>query len=164
MPALDTCRSGVDDHHVILAVTHDFQYMRMAADEYMWVKPVNESSSPKVVMPRVSADVGHEDRHTAAFEEFVVRVVQTDILSVTIAVNSDKRFESSNGSRCGHASSEVSCMPNLVYRFEKFLELVAEYSVGVRYESNVRHFVIAVKNLYNSQFADRSENRRLRQL
>lgn len=131
MPTLDACGSGVDCHHVILCVAHDLEYVGMAADEYLGPEAVDKGSGAKVIMTGITAYMGHEDRHPSAFEELMMGVLQTDVLSVTVAVDADKGFESRYPVCCSKPAAEVSGMPYLIYRSEKFLELFVEYSVSV---------------------------------
>ena len=53
-----------------------------------------------------------------------------DIHPVAVAVNPDKRLESLNGGSAGQ-STEISGMPNLVYRLQESLYIRCENSVSV---------------------------------
>lgn len=131
MPTLDACGSGVDCHHVILGVAHDFQDMGMPADEHLRPETVDQGSGSKVIMPGISSYVHHQYGHPSALEELVVRIIHADVLTVAVPIYSDQRFEGCYLFCSGEAAAEVSGMPDLVHGLEELLELWAEYSVSV---------------------------------
>lgn len=103
----------------------------MAADEYLRPEAVDKGSGAEVVMTGITAYMGHEDRHPSALEELMMGVLETDVLSVTVAMDTDKRLEGCYLIGRSESASEVSGMPYLVHRLEELLELWAEYSVSV---------------------------------
>ena len=137
MEALDSGRSGVDHQHVSLRVTDDFQDMGMTAYEYVRPVFVDEFSCPGVIASRVAADMCHQHLHALTFEEAVHGVCEAKVVIVTVARDSDQRLELRDLRRQIHASSEISCMPDLIDRSEEFLELRVEDPVCIRYESYV---------------------------
>ena len=123
MPALEPRGSGVYRHHVVLAVTHDFQDMRMSADKYLWSDAVYQGSGAKVIMTRISPYMHHEDGHSATFEGLMMWIIHTDVLAITVPIDADQRLERGDFLCCLKSSSEISGMPDLIHRFKEFLEL-----------------------------------------
>ena len=60
MPALDAGGTGIDGHHVILRVTHDFEDMGMSADKYLGTPAVDQSPCPEILMPGIATDMHHQ--------------------------------------------------------------------------------------------------------
>lgn len=135
MESLYSGCTGIDDHHVPLRITHDLQDMGMAAYEYVRLQLVYEPARPRIVSSGISADVGHENVHTLAFEEAVQRMGETQVVVVTIACNAFERLECSDLIRQFKSAAEVPGMPDLVHRPKKLLERFIEDTVGVRYQT-----------------------------
>ena len=90
-----------------------------------------------VIPSRISPHMGHQDLHALAFEEAVERVFETQVMVIAVACDSHKRFEPRDLGGHFHAAAEVSGMPDLVDRFEKFLYAGIENAVGVGYETYI---------------------------
>ena len=137
MKTLNSRGSGVQDKHITFRVPHDLQDMGMAAYEYVRPVFVDEFSCPGVIASRVAADMGHQHLHALTFEEAVHGVCEAKVVIVTVARDSDQRLELRDFLRQAHASSEISCMPDLIDRSKEFPELRVEDPVCIRYESYV---------------------------
>lgn len=95
----------------------------MSANKYLRFETVYQCSGAKIIMTRIPSYMHHEHGHPATFEGLVMWIVHTDILTVTVPVNTDKRFECCNFLRSMKPSSEIPGVPDLIHRFKEFLEL-----------------------------------------
>ena len=109
----------------------------MTAYEYVRPVFVDEFSCPGVIASRVAADMGHQYLHALTFEEAVHGVCEAQVVVVAVAGDTDQGLELRYLFRQIHTSAEISGMPDLIDRRQKFLELRVEDPVCIRYESYV---------------------------
>lgn len=152
MKTLDSSCSGIDNQHVSLGITHDFQNMGMTTYEYIRSVFVYQLSRPRIISAGIASDMGHEYLHALALEEAMERMDETQIVVVTIAGDADQRLES--GYLCSqvHAPAEISRMPDLIDRRKKLLELLVEHTMSIRYESYVHVQSFKCTNLGNCSY------------
>ena len=137
MESLDSSSAGIDYQHIAAGITHDLQDMRMTAHKDVRPVFVYQRFGTGVIPPGVPADMGHQDLHALAFEEAVERVFETQVMVVAVARDSHKRFEPCDLGGHFHAAAEVSGMPDLVDRFEKFPYAGIKDAMGVGYEAYI---------------------------
>lgn len=129
--ALYSGSPGVDSKHVAFFITHDLEYMRVAADEDVRPVGVYQSAGPGVVSSGVSADVGHQYFQPFAFEDAVHGVDEPQLMIVAVARYALQGLESCYFFGQCHAASEVTRMPYFIDRFEEFTEGGVKYAMGV---------------------------------
>lgn len=128
---LDSGRSRIDNHHVAFHIPDYFEYMGMSAYEQIRPVTVYKLSCPRVITSRIAADMNHQHLQPLTFEEPVKRMGESETMVVTVAGDSQQRLERSNLAGKIKPSTEVSCMPYLVDRFQKITELLVEHTVSV---------------------------------
>ena len=131
MESLDSGSSRIDHHHVPFRVADNLEDMGVAADEYVRTVFFDEFHRPPVVTSRITSDMGHQDLHSAAFEEAVERMGEAEIMVVAIACDAEKRFEPGDFFSKFQPTSEIPGMPYLIDRGKEFTELSVEHSVGI---------------------------------
>ena len=137
VPALEASGAGVEGHHVVVLVEFHPKNVGMAADEDLRPEPLDQGLGAVVVAPRVAADVGHQDRHPAAFEETVAGVFVPQVVVVAVAVDADEGLEGSDFAGGFESAAEVAGMPELVAGRQEILERLVEDAVGVGKEADV---------------------------
>ena len=120
METVYPCCAWIDDHHVALMVVHHPEDVGMPAYEDVRMVPVYESPCPRVITARIATDMNHQHFHTAAVKKQMVRIVETDILAVAVAINAFQRLEGRNLLR-SLQPAEVSGMPYLIHRLQEIL-------------------------------------------
>ena len=111
--------------------------MRMPADEDVRTEALNKRPRADVIMPRISADMGHQNLHSAALEKLMPGIIRADILPVAIPVHAHKWLEISYLLRKLDSAAEIPGVPEAVHGFEKFTELIGKHPVGIRNQSNI---------------------------
>ena len=145
---LVTAGTGIHEQEVHTVIPEYLGNMGMAADEYVRAVQLQKVLREYVILrpfgvigpvtPTSQADVGHQDPKTLTFEMGVAWIDLTDVLAVTIAMDSNQRLERFNQGRTGKGA-EIASMPNLIHRFKKGLHIRCEDSMGVGYEAD-KHY------------------------
>ena len=131
MEALDSCRSRIDYEHITLCVTHNLQDMGMSAHEYIRTIAVYQFTGTHTIASRIATHMGHEHLYSLTFEESVQRMDESQLMVVAIASHTNKRLELGNLFSQVHTAAEISCVPDLVDRLKKILELLAEHAMRI---------------------------------
>ena len=138
METLDSGSTRIKHKHSSASgVPHDFQDMRMTADEYVGTILIYQLTGLGVISSRIPAHMGHKDLHAFALEETVERMFEAKGVVVAVAGDSDQRLELRDFGGHVHAAAEISGMPYLIDRLKEYLETVVEDTMGVGYESYV---------------------------
>ena len=103
----------------------------MSADKNVRFMRIDKSSCGSVIPSRITADMSHQHLHSLTLENPVYGMDITQIVIVAVARNSHQRLECRNLLRQFHATTEITGMPYLVYRFKKITELLREHPVRV---------------------------------
>ena len=131
MEALDSGSSGIDYKHITLCVTHDLQDMRMSAHKYIRTISVYQFTGTHIIASRIATHMSHEYLYSFTFKESVQRVDESQLMVVTIACHSNERLKLCNLFSQIHSATEISCMPDLIDRLKKILELLAEHAMRI---------------------------------
>ena len=131
MEALDSGSTGIDYKHITLCVTHNLQDMGMAAYEYIRTIAVYQFTGTHIIASRIATHMGHEHLYSFTFEESVQRVDESQLMVVAIASHTNERLELGNLLSQVHTATKISCMPDLVDRLKKILELLAEHAMRI---------------------------------
>ena len=132
MKSLDSCRTRIDDEHIILhRIAYDLEDVGMAAYEDVRTIRFDEPVCLEVISAGISADVGHEYLHAFALPTLVERMVEAERMVVAVSCHSDQRLE--RGYLLGkvHASAEITGVPDLVDRRKELLDALVEYSMCI---------------------------------
>lgn len=138
MESLDSGSTRVQDKHSSASgVPHDFQDMRMAADEYVGTILIYQLTGLGIIPSRIPAHMGHKDLHAFALEETVERMFEPKGVVVAVTGDSDQGLELRDFGGHVHAAAEISGMPYLIDRLKECLETVVEDTMGVGYEPDI---------------------------
>jgi hypothetical protein len=130
--ALNTGRSGIHYQHAATpVVSYNLEDMRMAA--YKQVRSISVYKFPGtgIVLSRITSDMSHKDLYSFTFKETMQRMFKPEIIVITVACHSHKRFEGCDLLSQVHAATKITCMPDLVHRLEKATEAGVKYSVCI---------------------------------
>lgn len=131
MKALYSRGAGIDNQHIASVIAHYAKDVGMATHEYIRPVTIYKLQCMSLIMPRKAADMGHQDTQSFALEELVNGIIVHQTALITVADNTDKRFECSNLSCRFVPSAEVSRMPYLVAAFQKIRELGVKAAVSI---------------------------------
>ena len=135
MKSLHSCGARVQmDAPPILDGLHQEQ-MTVTANEY--IGAVLKQSAPYSfgISSRPSADVGHPDATSPAFDVLMLRKIPAEELIVYVAVDSNEGFHCSN--RVGDFEiANVARVPHLITRGEVMQDPVVDVTVGIAEQSN----------------------------
>ena len=131
MKALDAGCSGIHYQHVSFRIPHDFQDMGMSADEEIRTIFVYKPAGARIITAGIASDMGHEHFHSLTFKEPVKRMNEPEVMVVTIAGNTLQWLEGGNLSRQIHPPAEITGMPDLIDRLQKFTEWSIKNAVGI---------------------------------
>lgn len=132
MKALYPSRSRIYYKHIPARITHNLQYMRVPAYEYVRTILIYEFTSPRIIFPRISTYMRHQHLHTLTLKETMKGMGITEIIVVTIAGNTDQRLERGYPGCQVKAAPEVSGVPDLIDRSQKITEWFIKHTVSVR--------------------------------
>ena len=121
----------------ILRVAHDFQNMRMAADEHIGSVGIDQGPGADVIMTGRAADVSHQDSESLHFEQLERGEIVTQVLRVAVAIDADKGLERAYALHEIHTTAEIAGVPKHIHRFEELAELATENAVGIGKEAYV---------------------------
>lgn len=139
MKALNSSGSRIKYQHIALRIPYDLKDMGMSAHEYVRFQFVYELPRPDIISTGITSDMYHEYLEPFALEEAMDRMSIAQVVVVTVSGDADKRLEGRDF-LCGlKTASEIAGMPHLVNRSKKFLELLAEYAMRIRYETYIFH-------------------------
>lgn len=137
MPTLDSGGAGIDIKSIVVRVPHNLQYMRMAAHENVRFVGIQHRGHIKGIMPGRSTDMSHQNLMAFAVEKLHLGAVEADFLCIAISVNPNERLERGNAVDKRNVAAKIAGMPDFIDRGKKVLELGAEYSVSIGYDSYV---------------------------
>lgn len=112
-------------------IRHDAQNMGMAADEDIRTVTVYHRPHIQRIMSGIAADMGHQHLQSFAVEKLDKRAFETYLMRITVAIDAYQRLEGRKLMDEFDSAAEITGMPYLVHRLEKFTELAAEHSVGI---------------------------------
>lgn len=139
MKALNSSSSRIKYQHIALRIPYDLKDMGMPAHEDIRLQFIYEFTCPYIIPSGIATYMNHEHLEALAFKEAMNRMSIAEIIVVTVSGDADKRLESRDF-LCGlKTASEIASMPHLVNRSKKFLELLAEYAMRIRYETYIFH-------------------------
>ena len=92
---------------------------------------VNELPGAHIISSGIASDMCHQHLESLTLEHPVERMDEPEIVVVAIAGNAFEGLEGGNLFRQFKSSAEISCMPYLVDRFQKFAEWSVEDAVGI---------------------------------
>lgn len=138
VPALVSAGSGVDIQEVLRLIIHYFQDVGMTADEKVRTVLPDEVPGFGIIVPRRSADMGHQHPEPFAVPETEHRTPVQQAPVVAIADDALQRFERRNLRLQVQSAPEVPGVPDLVDILQECLEFGAERPVRIRYESDVQ--------------------------
>lgn len=131
MEALDSGRPGVYGEHVVPFVPRHLEDMGVAAYEDVGTVEVDQGEGTGIVTARIAAYMGHQHLQSLAFEYAVERVDEAEAVVVAVACHAFQRLELRYLFCQFKTSSEITCVPDLIDRFEKFTEWRIEYAVSI---------------------------------
>ena len=131
LPALEAGCAGIYIQSIVARVAHNLKDMGMPAHEDIRLVCIQHRSDIKGIMPRRASDMSHQNLMTFAVEELHLRTVEAYFLGIAVPVNAYKGLECGDAVEKGDVAAEISGMPYLIDRSKEFLELGAEYPVGV---------------------------------
>lgn len=113
--------------------------MGMPADKDIWLQFIYEFACPYVIPAGIATYMNHEYLEALTFKEAMNRMSIAEIIVVTVSSNAHKGLEGRDFLGGLESTTEIACMPHFVNRSKKFLELFAEHTMRVRYETYIFH-------------------------
>ncbi len=136
--SLSASGARVDVQQVVALVIHHAQYVRVPADEDVGAFGYNQRQDVFVVVPRVAADVGHNDFMPFALKELRLWQQVVHIGAIHIAEYGDDGFEFAE--LVEHVDAYVASVPEFVAFCEKGVNLLGDGAVCVRKDTDA-HWV-----------------------
>ena len=130
VPSVVAAGAGIHVNQSERLVTHDFQNVRVAADEQARPQPTDFLPGPTVVIAGIPADMGHVDVEALAYPNEIFRQVIAERSAIDVAVNTTHGFECSEAIQ-HFARSEIARVPHLVAFGEVTEDSVIQKAVGV---------------------------------
>jgi hypothetical protein len=93
MPAIVAAGAGIHMNKTERRVAHDFEDVRVAADEQGGSQPLHFLPGAPIVISGVASDVGHVNRDALAIPNEVFGNLETEFRAVNIPVNAPNGFE-----------------------------------------------------------------------
>jgi hypothetical protein len=146
----NTCGTRIHGHHTVCLVVIYLKYVRMPANEELWLELADKLEGAPAVMTRVSSDVHHEHADPVGIEGKVFRMDLAYAITVAIPENTLERLEICDDIACGEIA-EIAGMPYFVDRFQKLPEGIVEYAVRIGNETyvhqplNLYYYLLAVQ-------------------
>ena len=92
---------------------------------------VDELPGAHIISSGIPSDMCHQHLESLTLEHPVERMDEPEIMVVTVAGHAFERFEGGNIFSQLESTAEISCMPYLVDRLQKFTEWSVEDAVGI---------------------------------
>ena len=139
MKTLYSSGSRIKYQHITFSISDNLEYMGMPADKDIWLQFIYEFACPYVIPAGIATYMNHEHLEALAFKEAMNRMSIAEIIVVTVSSNAYKGLEGRDF-LCGlKTASEIAGMPHLVNWSKELLELLAEHTMRVRYETYIFH-------------------------
>ena len=74
MEPLDSRSSRIDGEYIVFGIVDNLEYVRVAADEYVWHMGIYKLECLEVISPRVSPYMHHENPHPLHLKELHIRM------------------------------------------------------------------------------------------